>query len=148
MKLQISFAVLGVSLYTLLVAAPPSAQVDAPSNGLRIPAIVWTTAAASDWVSTYQFSSRYGGLLREQNPLIRGLDDHPAWLVTAGASVDAASAWVAYQFLGRKHPRLMQVALYGAAAYRTYLTIHNVQMMREAHVIAVGSGVQMSASER
>lgn len=118
-------------------AAPARAQAvdvlaDAPDRGLKIPLLVWGSAVAADQATTYAFSSRDGDLLHERNPLIRGLDGHPAWLVAAGASLDAASAWAAYQFLGRRHPRVMKVALYGAAAYRSYLAIYNARMIHDA----------------
>ena len=124
----------------LACAAPARAQSVAPpadsiDGGLKIPLLVWGSAVAADQTTTYAFSSRDGDLLHERNPLIRGLDGHPVWLVAAGASIDAASAWAAYELLGRRHPRWMKVALYSAAAYRSYLAIYNVRMMREAQAI-------------
>ena len=71
-------------------------------------------------------------MLHERNPLINGLDGHPAWLVAAGTAIDAATGWAAYRLLGRGHPRLLKLAFYGAAAYRTYLAAYNIQMMRQA----------------
>lgn len=131
------FAVVGVCALMLLSATSAHAQSDAPPpNGeLKLPLIVWSSAVASDWVSTYRFSTEYRDLLHETNPLIRNLDTHPAWMVAVGVSIDAATGWAAYQLFGRNHPRLMKAALYGAAAYRAYLTAYNIQMMREAQAI-------------
>jgi hypothetical protein len=118
----------------MLPVAAPSFQT------LKMPALVWASGVAADQLTTYQFSSRYGDLLREMNPLVRGLDRHPALLVTAGTALDAATAWAAYHFLAGRHPRLLKIAFYGAAVYRSYLAVHNVDMMREAQAIRA-SGV-------
>jgi hypothetical protein len=125
----------GVVAAVLLCPRATSAQPPEPAGDLKIPVLAWSAAVAADWTTTYRFTSQYRDVLHETNPLIRGLDTHPAWLVTAGASIDAATVWAAYRFLGRDHPRLMRVALYGAAAYRTYLTVYNVRMMREADAV-------------
>lgn len=133
----------GIALtVALLCATRASAQQETgysvPSrsdNGLRIPAALWAAAVTADQITTFQFSSQYSGLLRERNPLIRGLDGHPAWLVAAGTTLDAATGWAAYRLLGRRHPRLLKVAFYSAAAFRTYLAVYNIQMMRQAREI-------------
>ena len=125
--------VLGVLLlYLFLPVRPASAQSDIPPSGLRIPTIVWASGVAADWITTYRFSDQYANVLHETNPLIRGLDHHPVWLVTAGASLDAATWWAANRFLGARHPRLLKTALYGAAAYRGYLAVYNSRMIHEA----------------
>jgi hypothetical protein len=100
-------------------------------HALKISVIVWAASVTADQVTTYRFSTRYRDMIHEENPLIRGLDHRPASLVAAGAAMDAASGWLSYHFL-RRHPRLGQMAFYGAAIYRTYLAVHNVQMMRQA----------------
>jgi hypothetical protein len=96
-----------------------------------MPLAVWAAAVAADQTTTYRFSSRYGDMIHEENLLTRGFDQHPALLVMAGSALDGATAWASYRLL-RTHPRLGQIAFYGAATYRTYLAIHNVQMMRRA----------------
>ena len=113
----------------------PSTQPAAMDHGLKLPAILWASAVAADQITTYHFSSGYGDVLHERNPLINGLDGHPSWLVAAGAAIDAATAVAAYRLLGRSHPRLLKVALYGAAAYRAYLAAYNIQQMRRAQQI-------------
>ena len=94
--------------------------------------IVWTVGVATDQITTYRFSSQYGDLLHERNPLVRGLDRHPALLVAAGTAVDAVTGWATYQFIGRRHPRLAKIVFYGATAYRAYLAAYNIQMMGRA----------------
>jgi len=121
----------------LLCASTAWAQTDAAPRSslpidLKIPAIVWAAGVASDQATTYQFSSRYPNILHEQNPFIQGLDGHPMWLVAAGTAIDASTGWAVYHFLGPRHPRLVRIAFYSAAAYRTYLAIHNVRMMQQA----------------
>ena len=96
-----------------------------------MPVMVWLAGVTADQVTTYQFSSKYRDMMHEENPLLHGLDRHPTLLVAAGAAIDAASGWASYHYL-RKHPRLVQIVFYGAATYRTYLALHNVQMMRRA----------------
>lgn len=105
------------------------------AHGLKIPVIVWTAGVVVDQITTYRFSSQYGDLLHEENPLIRGFDRHPVLLVAVGTAIDAATGWASYRFIGRRHPRLAKVAFYGAAAYRAYLAVHNVQMMRRTEQV-------------
>ncbi len=139
-----SLTVAAVSALVLLAAGTAVAQSDTGSRvvassdgeqaaqGLRIPLALWIGGVAADQISTYRFSSGYSDVLHELNPLIPGVDRHPAMLVTAGTAIDAATGWAAFHFLGPRHPRLLKTALYAAAAYRSYLAIHNVNMMREA----------------
>ena len=110
--------VLVCALAVLVCARPATAQqLDARSldNGLKIPIIVWASGVAADQVTTYRFSSGYRDVLRESNPLIRGLDRHPALLVAAGSAIDAATGWAAYRWIAPKHPRLAKILFYGAA---------------------------------
>jgi hypothetical protein len=131
---------MGIPGAVVLWAALLSAQSPAPlpsateAHALRLPIAVWMGAAAVDWATTYRFSTRYGDLMHEENPLISGLSGHPAMMVTAGSAIDAATAWTATRLL-RGHPRLAQLTFYGAAAFRGYLAVHNVQMMRRADEI-------------
>jgi hypothetical protein len=113
----------------------PSTLPAAMDHGLKLPATIWASAVAADQITTYRFSSGFGDVLHERNPLFNGLDGHPSWLVAAGTAIDAASAWAAFRLLGRGHPRLLKLAFYGAAAYRTYLAAYNIQMMRRVQEI-------------
>jgi len=131
------FAASAMLIVSFFHAVPASAQeVRAPE--LKLPTIIWASAASADWMTTYHFSSDYRDLLHETNPLISGLDRHPAWLVAAGASIDAATWWAGNRLFGRSHPRWLQAALYGGAAFRVYLAAYNIQMMREAQAVRVG----------
>lgn len=133
-----------VCLAATLLASPASAQPEdrtgpAPSPltlSFKIPMSLWAAAVTADQVTTFQFRSRYPDLLHEQNPVVRPLENHPAWMVTANSALDAATAWAAYRWLGRKHPRLAKTAFYSAAAYRFYLTAHNIRMMQRARNIS------------
>jgi hypothetical protein len=124
-------------------AAAPLAPV--PDHDLKISALVWAAGVAADQVTTYRFSSQYGDLLHERNPLIQGLDRHPVLLVAAGSAFDAAAGWTVYHFLGR-HPRLAKIAFYGAAAYRGYLAVYNVQMMRQAQQVRTAASARALTS--
>lgn len=119
-------------LVAFLARVAPALAQPAVQPGLRLPITIWAGAVAADQVTTYRFTSEYRDALREQNPLIRGLDTRPAALVAAGVAIDAATGWAAYKFLGKGHPRLATLAFYGAAAYRGYLAFYNVQAMRRA----------------
>lgn len=110
-------------------APPPTA-----SSAVKVSVLTWTATATADWITTYRFATRYRDLIHEENPLIGGLGRHPALMVAAGGGIDAATAWTTYRLL-RGHPRWARVAFYGAAAFRTYLVVHNVEMMRRADVI-------------
>jgi len=131
---------LGKSGHLLRSPVPAQSQAAATlvsplsDHALKIPAFVWAAGVAADQITTYRFSSRYSDLLHERNPLILGLDRHPVLLVAAGSAIDAATGWAVYHYLGR-HPRLAKVAFYGAAAYRGYLALYNVQMMRQAQQV-------------
>ena len=128
-----------VCLVVVLSLARAAAAQDVDTRQdqhLKISAAIWSAAVASDHVTTFQFRSRYPALLHEQNPLVRGLEDHPAWLVGVNSAIDASTGWAVYRFLGNRHPRLATIAFYGAAAYRTYLSVHNVRMMNKARVLS------------
>jgi hypothetical protein len=110
----------------------PQPVVGSTSHGLKIPVLAWAATAAADQITTYQFASEYRDVLRERNPLIRGLDRHPALLVAAGSALDATMGWASYRWLGRDHPRIAKLVFYGAAAYRAYLTGYNMRAMHSA----------------
>ena len=146
MRVNITSA-LAVCLVLLLRFESPAAAQEPPplspppqlqQQHLKLSAAVWTAAVASDHITTFQFRTKYPALLHEENVLVRHLEDHPAWLVGVNAAIDASTGWAVYKFLGNRHPRLATLAFYGAAAYRTYLSIHNVQMMEKARAVTIG----------
>ena len=118
--------------HSQMESAPIPTEVD---QGVKRAIVTWAASVAADQITTYRFSSQYGDLLHEQNPLIGGLDRHPVLLVAAGTAIDATTGWAAYRLLGRRHPRLAKIAFYGATAYRSYLVAYNVQMMRRAQQV-------------
>jgi hypothetical protein len=103
-----------------------------PARSARKAILFWASAVAADQITTYCFSSQYHDLLHERNVLVKGLDGHPVWLVGAGSAIDAASGWAAWKVLGDRHPRVARIAFYAAGAYRSYLAVHNLDMMRRA----------------
>ena len=153
MKLQIAIAV----CLAALCAHPAAAQVAAEANvepreerpadarALKMPVFAWATAVAMDQLTTYEFASRYRDVIREENPLTRGLDRHPALMVAAGAAIDATTGWLSYRLL-RNHPRIAQIAFYSAAAYRTYLAAHNLRLMQNAGETRLRSAISVSMS--
>ncbi len=108
----------------------PVAAFAEDRSSLKLPTMVAGAAAAADWASTYHALSRYH--LRESNPLLRPFDATPGPMITLGAVMDGAaiSAW--NLTVGRKYPRVAAAGLWGMAAFRSYLVIHNVRNMRKA----------------
>ena len=113
----------------LLLCAVPGAAAAQEAN-LRLPTMAASAAAAADWASTYHALKYYK--VREVNPLLRPFDSNPGSMVTLGGLIDAGgfSAW--NLTVGRKHPRLAAAGLWGMAAFRAYLAIHNVRNSRRA----------------
>ena len=113
----------------LLLCAVPVAAAAQEAN-LRVPTMAASAAAAADWASTYHALKYYK--VREVNPLLRPFDSDPGSMVTLGGLIDAGgfSAW--NLTVGRKHPRLAAAGLWGMAAFRAYLAIHNVRNSRRA----------------
>jgi hypothetical protein len=127
--LQCSRAVRRLLAALIMVCAVP-AVASAQDSNLTVPTIAASIAAAADWTSTYHALKHYQ--VREVNPLLRPLDASPRSLVTLGAVIDAGgfSAW--NMTVGRKYPRLAAAGLWGMAAFRAYLAIHNVRNSRRA----------------
>lgn len=112
----------------LLLPATASAQV--PQGPLQAPTIAASIASAADWATTYHALKNFR--LREANPLLRPLDRTPGRLIGIGAAIDVAgfSAW--NMTMGKKHPKIAAAGLWGAAAFRAYLAIHNLKNTRNA----------------
>jgi len=134
-KITSSLAVCLVLLLSFVRAAAGQDADVRPQQRLKISALVWSAAVAADHVTTFQFRTKYPALLHEENPLVRGLENHPAWMVGVNTAIDAATGWAVYRFLGDRHPRLATLAFYGAAAYRGYLSAHNLGMMNKAQAL-------------
>jgi hypothetical protein len=123
--------ILVVSALVLVCASPASAQqLEARTEGLRLPTTLFATAAAADWATTYYGIKHYR--LRETNPLIRRFDRTPAKMVLIGAAIDvgAVAAW--NYTMGRKHPRIAAAGLWTMTAFRAYLAFHNSRNMQRS----------------
>lgn len=127
-----------IALFALVNSVALHAQTPA-TDPLKAPSIAFAAAAAADWVTTYRFLSEaqkcdlpnrlergepFCVYKREKNPMLRPLDKHPVGLVAAGAAIDAASLLIARK-IGKRHPKLVKGALYGATAFRGFLAARN-----------------------
>jgi hypothetical protein len=119
-------------LAVLLFPALASAQgvSSQPRPNLTLPTIAASAAAAADWATTYHGLSNYQ--LREVNPFLRPLDRKPGRMITVGAAIDSAAFSVWNVTVGQKHPKVAAAGLWGMAAFRTYLAIHNMRNMKRA----------------
>jgi hypothetical protein len=102
----------------------------AQENKLKVPTIAASVAAAADWASTYHALKYYH--VRETNPLLRSLDGSPGSLITVGSLIDVGAFSVWNVTVGRKHERVAVAGLWAMAAFRTYLTIHNIRNTQRA----------------
>jgi hypothetical protein len=102
----------------------------AQDNPLRLPTFAATAAAAADWGSTY-YAVKYFRV-REVNPLINQLEHDPARMVSIGAAMDTGLVAAWNLSVGRKNERLAATGLWAMAAFRTFLTIHNLRNTRKA----------------
>jgi hypothetical protein len=102
----------------------------AQDRSLKVPTLAASVASAADWASTYHALKYYE--VREVNPLLRPFQTSPGSLVTMGAMIDAGgfSAW--NLTVGRRSPKLAAAGLWGMAAFRAYLAIHNLRNERKA----------------
>ena len=128
--LQFSRPVRRLLAALLLVCAVPVAASAQENSDLRIPTIAASAAAAADWASTYHALKFYK--VREVNPLLKPLDSSPAAMVSLGGMIDAGGFAVWNLTVGRKNPRLAAAGLWGMAAFRTFLAIHNLRNSRNA----------------
>ena len=114
-------------LFVCLLPMRVSAQ---DASRLRMPTIAASAAGAADWASTYHALKYYR--VREANPLLQPFQQSPAALISVGAMIDVGgvSAW--NLLVGRQHPRLASAGLWGMAAFRTYLAVHNLHNERIA----------------
>jgi len=100
------------------------AQAESPKS-LKLPTIAASTAAAADWASTYYALKNYH--VREMNPLLQPWQNNPGQLVSMGAVMDAGMISTWNMTMGQKHPKIAAVGLWGMAAFRTYLAVHNMR---------------------
>jgi hypothetical protein len=114
----------------ILCVFPAMAAAQSGDQPLKIPTVAASAASAADWASTYHALKFYR--VREVNPLLSRFQGSPGSLVTVGAVMDAGafSAWNVA--VGRRHPKVAAAGLWGMAAFRTYLAIHNLRNERKA----------------
>jgi hypothetical protein len=119
-----------VFLLVLCAGVPAVASAQTAGRPLQAPTIAASIASAADWATTYHALSNYR--LREMNPVLRPFDRTPGKMITLGAVIDAAgmSAWNVT--VGKNHPKVAAAGLWGMAAFRTYLAIHNLRNTRKA----------------
>jgi hypothetical protein len=121
---------MGIALLVLCLGVPSLAAGQNSPPSLQAPTIAAGIASAADWATTYHALSNYQ--VREMNPLLRSFDRTPGKMISMGAAIDAAgiSAWNVT--MGKKHPKVAAAGLWGMAAFRTYLAIHNIRNTRKA----------------
>lgn len=119
-----------VAVLLLILVLPSVAAPQTQDGRLKLPTMLAGAASAADWASTYHALKYYK--VREANPLLRRFESSPASLVTVGGLIDTGtfSAW--NLTVGRRHPRIAVAGLWAMAAFRTYLTIHNLRNERRS----------------
>jgi hypothetical protein len=122
-------AALGPLAILFVICVLPAAA-SAQDNGLRIPTIAASAAAAADWASTYHALKYYK--VREANPLLRPMDSSPLSMITVGGLIDMGAFSVWNVTVGRKHERVAAAGLWAMTAFRAYLVIHNIRNERRA----------------
>jgi hypothetical protein len=120
----------GTTAALLLSLCLLPATASAQDGSLRAATIAASSAAAADWVSTYHALRFFS--VRETNPLLRPLDDHPAAMVTVGALIDVGAVATWHMTMGKKHPRIAAAGLWAMTAFRAYLVVHNIRTERKA----------------
>ena len=106
------------------------AAASAQDGSLRSATIAASSAAAADWVSTYQALKFFK--LREMNPVLRPLDHRPGPMVTVGALIDMGGITAWNLTVGRSHPRVAATGLWAMTAFRAYLAVHNYRNQQKA----------------
>ena len=115
-------AVFVVSLLPGSGATSASAQELRPS--LRMPTTIASIAAAADWASTYHAMSNYH--VRETNFLLQPFQKSPGKLVAVGAAIDVGTFTAWNMVIGPRHPKIASAGMWGMAAFRTFLVVHNL----------------------
>ena len=112
----------------LLLLCICPALASAGDNPLRVPSIAASAAAAADWASTYHALKFYR--VQEVNPILRPFQKSPSSLITLGSFIDAGSVAAWNLTVGRKNEHVAVAGLWGMAAFRAYLAIHNLRNER------------------
>ena len=115
-------AVFVVSLLPGIGATSASAQDLRPS--LKMPTTIASIAAAADWASTYHAMSNYH--VRETNIFLQSFQKSPGKLVAVGAAIDVGTFTAWNMVIGPRHPKVASAGMWGMAAFRTFLVVHNL----------------------
>lgn len=102
------------------------AHAEEPPVSLRRAISVYSFAAAADKASTI-YGLQVCPPCVETNPLYSWTGNDAA-AVALSAAVDVAAVWAWQRFVGRKHPTLAKVGLYGWSGVRVGLAVHNVHL--------------------
>jgi len=102
---------------------------DSTAQDLKVPTVVFASAAIADWTSTYR-NLATGGV--EYNPMLRFTHSKPVPTVLAAAAYDVAGVWAWNRFVGKKHPKIARAGLYTMAAFRIGLAVRNTQRLNKA----------------
>ncbi len=122
-----------LALLALPMQAPEPVLPRQPATvSLRVPMLVFSSAAAADWITTYRNLQHPGegrtGL--EQNPLLHWTRNRPWPTVIAGASMDVAGVWAWNHYVGKRHPKAAKAGLYAMTGVRLWLTARNLRNHR------------------
>jgi len=114
---------LAAALLVAIVLPSTAAAEDQQRGRLYWPTVVAGGAATADWITTYHALKFYK--VREQNPVLKPLQQTPMRMVSVGGLIDIAgiSAW--NLTVGPKHDKIAAAGLWTMTAFRVYLAVHN-----------------------
>jgi hypothetical protein len=114
---------LAAALLVAIVLPSTAAAEDQQRGRLYWPTVAAGGAATADWITTYHALKFYK--VREQNPVLKPLQQTPMRMVSVGGLIDIAgiSAW--NLTVGPKHDKIAVAGLWTMTAFRVYLAVHN-----------------------
>ena len=114
---------LAAALLVAIVLPSTAAAQDQQRGRLYWPTVAAGGAATADWITTYHALKFYK--VREQNPVLKPLQQTPMRMVSVGGMIDIAgiSAW--NLTVGPKHDKIAAAGLWTMTAFRVYLAVHN-----------------------
>lgn len=111
---------------------PPIAENEPARPSLTLPTIVWAAAAATDFGVSMRLQTM--GIGEERNPLYRWTNDHGTVpMATVMLASNAVAVWAVHKWVAPKHPRLVKIGLYVAAAAHTYFAIDAARHWQRAN---------------
>lgn len=112
---------------TVLLGAGAVCQAQETHNRPTLATSAWLVSGAVDMQST--LAAFRSGPSRENNPLIRPLQDHPLEMVAAGAAMEVSAVLILRHAL-HNHPRVLTVSLWSLTALHTTAATLNYRWMR------------------